>query len=106
MTIYNQIKQDFSGDVGREFTTAEIKQRIQERYGSSRSSVIPSDYCYNRQNEGVSNTRHLFEYLGRARYRYLGEGHRYTGQVFSCRRGTKKDQLVGEWRDGEYSSAP
>ncbi len=101
MTIYDQLVQVLSGQEGRVLSTKEIKSLLRERFHCNPASVIPSDFCYNRRNEGVPHTRHLFEYLERGSYRYLGPGRPYTGQVFARRRGTTRDELVGEWRNGE-----
>ena len=70
--------------IGTEFTCREIKLRIHLRFGTNEGSIIPSDYCYNRLNNGINYEEqlHLFEYLGRNRYKYLGMNYPYTGKVF------------------------
>ena len=60
-----------------------------------RSSIIPSDYCYNSINKDPSSfTIHLFEMLGDGRYKYLGLNYAYTGDILHKRR------VVGSWLNG------
>ena len=60
------------------------------------SSILPSDYCYNMINAAPESCKfHIFEWTGRARYRYLGPHFRYTGVV------RWKGWTIGTWRDGE-----
>jgi hypothetical protein len=60
-------------------------------------SVLPSDYCYNLINKSsVSFQYHLFEWLSRGFYRYLGPGYQYTGPIFW------KGKVVGHWEKGNY----
>jgi hypothetical protein len=73
---------------------------VQQRFGTNRSSIIPSDYCYNRRNKGIPFDKHIFEWLGRSQYRYLGENHPYSGRVVWQPAGEGEEQIVGEWRDG------
>lgn len=36
--------------IGREFKTQEIIDIVKFKYGINYSSILPSDYCYNRMN--------------------------------------------------------
>lgn len=60
-----------------------------------RSSIIPSDYCYNSINKDPSSfTIHLFETLGNGKYKYLGLNHAYTGDILH------NGNVVGSWLNG------
>jgi len=83
---------------GEVLTRKQIIDMIVEAYpGTNRTSVIPSDYCYNRCNRGIEfeSTSHLLEYQGNARYKVLGHDFDYDGPIYW------KDKQVGEWRRGE-----
>ena len=88
--------------IGTEFTCAEIKSRIHLRFDRNEDSIIPSDYCYNRLNHGINYEEqlHLFEYLGRNRYKYLGINYPYTGKVFHKPK-SGLEVCVGELLNGQ-----
>ena len=81
MTILDEVRETFrSTPFGTEFTTAEIKHLVSAKYGRISSSVIPSDYCYNKSNKGkigALETFNLFLYKKRGRYIYVGENYSY-----------------------------
>lgn len=112
MTIYEQIKDTLGAESGRIFTAAEIKQRVHERFGTNLTSIIPSDYCYNRRNQGIRFNQHLFVRLNPGEYRYVGENYPYDGWVFERCQGGNDERIAGEWRRGvlnlydELSSTP
>lgn len=55
------------------FTREEIIHFVIEKYPSTnRTSIIPSDYCYNKKNKGSSQDE-LFEYIEISKYKYLGK---------------------------------
>ncbi|MHC1729292.1 MAG: endonuclease NucS domain-containing protein [Syntrophobacteraceae bacterium] len=62
--------------------------------GTNRTSVIPSDYCYNILNRGIKFDRHFFEYRD-GQYKILGPNYEYVGPIYW------KGKKVGEWRKGE-----
>jgi hypothetical protein len=75
MTIYEQIKKVMEGRNGMVMTSEFIKAKVKEKFGVNVDSVIPSDFCYNRINNGIQfkKENRIFEYLGRNQYKYLGE---------------------------------
>lgn len=84
-----------AGPIGVIMTCREIIDRVVAAYQSTnRSSVIPSDYCYNIVNAGIKFEHHLFEYLGAGKYRALGKNYPYVGPILW------KGRKVGEWRPG------
>lgn len=85
-----------------EFTSAEIKHMVFVKYGRNKESVIPTDYCYNRYNKGISLEKHLriFEYTSDKKFRYLGENYPYTGKVFHKPKGGR-EVCIGELENGE-----
>lgn len=69
--------------IGHLVTTAELHAFVGERYKIVSGSIIPSDYCYNRVNDGIALTKPtLFEYVERGTYRCLGEGYPYNGGIY------------------------
>ena len=81
MTVLEEVRETFRDtEVGAEFTTAEIKEKVYLRFRRNRRSVIPSDYSYNMNNKGkVGSLEHfnLFVQVKRGVYQYVGEN--YTG---------------------------
>jgi len=101
MTIYEQMKAVLQNDINKVVTTSEIKNQIYNLYGTNPSSIILSDYCYNRYNNGIAFNNHLFEYVNRSAYKYLGENYLYTGLIYHNPKGTDSEIVVGEWINGE-----
>ena len=85
-------------DIGTVFSSSEIKQMVYERFGRNKSSVIPSDYCYNGFNFGIDYDKnaHLFEFLENGKYRYLGQGYPYNGKICHKIKNTDQEMIVGE----------
>ena len=99
-----QVKEAFlNTSYGEEFTRAEIIKIVTNLYGVM--EVIPSDYCYNRVNDGIDIERNLkehkclFEYVSRNRYKYIGAGKRYTGILYHKPKGSAECE-VGKIKDG------
>lgn len=77
-------------------TTAELKHFVHTNYKINKSSIIPSDYCYNLINNGIDLSKPtLFEHISRGKYRCLGKNHSYNGNVYH------NGQIVGICKDGE-----
>ncbi len=106
MTIYEQLLAVFSGSEEQTLTSEEIKERVVARFGTNPTSVIPSDYCYNRRNATMGDRQHLFEYLEKSHYLYLGPGRRYNGPIMERPRGCAEDRQCGEWVDGMRRMLP
>lgn len=69
--------------IGREFKTQKIIVLVKFKYEINDSSIIPSDYCYNRMNLGKWKNPQLldfniFEYVDKGLYRYLGGSYIYN----------------------------
>ncbi|MBR5438123.1 MAG: hypothetical protein IKV21_04310 [Clostridia bacterium] len=78
MTVLEEIRDSFSDvEIGSEFTTAEIKRMVNEKYGRKEGSVIPSDCAYGMTNKGIKNTSferfNIFVQLKRGVYKYVGD---------------------------------
>ena len=71
--------------------------------GCNPDSVIPSDYCYNRLNDGIDYVKsiHLFEYIKRNHYLYRGLNYDYKGPVNHKPKGGKEYQ-IGKVVDGKF----
>jgi len=102
MTIIEELIDVFRDvEIGTEFTRSEIVQRVHSKFGRNTDSVIPSDYCYNRLNNGINHETqpHLFEYTSRKTYIYLGLNYPYTGKIYHKPKGCP-ELCVGEMLDG------
>lgn len=66
-----------------EFTATWFKKELNKKYNRSEGSYIPSDYCYNRKNNGINHDKqsHYFIYLGRNKYKYVGKDYAYNGEI-------------------------
>ncbi|AXH99789.1 hypothetical protein DV702_08615 [Sporosarcina sp. PTS2304] len=101
MKIYDQMKQVLAGREGEIINATELRRKLQLEYDTKPGSIILSDFCYNRYNFGVGFNKHLFEYLTRSTYKYLGENAKYTGLIYHKPKGTEHENVVGEWKNGE-----
>ena len=65
------------------------------------TSIIPSDYCYNRINldivDDFEKRMHIFIYVCRDTYKFIGENASYTGNI------VHKDKIVGHWENGKIT---
>lgn len=100
MTIYEQIKEMMMNKDNQIISTAEVKSQLKRQYGTNPESVILSDYCYNRYNKGIAFNKHLFQYVTKSNYKYIGENFAYTGLIFHKPQGQTGEFVVGEWRNG------
>lgn len=83
---------------GRIATRKEIITWVTNEFkGTNPGGIIPSDYCYNIINQGTPFTTHIFEFLGKDRYRCLGKDFPYSGNI------TWKGKVVGNWSNGQYT---
>lgn len=101
LSIYGQLVEHLKGQEGKLVYRSNVVEAIHQKYGTNRSSIILSDYCYNRYNNGISFKQHLFEYVTYSTYKYLGEHYPYTGFIFHKMRGKAEEEVVGEWRQGK-----
>jgi Endonuclease NucS len=100
--IWDKVRKVFDQNhFGKALTRKQVIDMIEAAYpGTNRASVIPSDYCYNIVNNGITFKFHYFEYLrnaqrGEPQYKVLGEDSNYDGAIYW------KDEIVGEWLKGE-----
>ncbi|USK57835.1 hypothetical protein LIS82_26825 (plasmid) [Cytobacillus solani] len=101
MTIYEQLKEVLKERKGDTLTSTEIIDRLISKFKTNRSSINLADYCYNRYNYGISFNKHLFIYITRNTYRFVGENHPYTGLIFHKPKGSEQESVVGEWDNGQ-----
>ena len=100
MTIFQQIKEVLKDKTGMIVKSSDVIEMLRSRFGTNPSSVILSDYCYNRFNDGIKFTRHIFEYLDSNSYKYLGENYPYNGNIIHKPKGQEIEKIVGEWKNG------
>lgn len=86
--------------IGCEVTTVAIQEILLNQYSVPKSSCIPSDYCYNRVNNGITlSNPTLFEYIGVGKYRCLGLNYPYNGKIYHRARGCD-EFAIGECKNG------
>lgn len=101
--INEYVKQNGTDDI---MTSSEILSLVEME--DKKGSIIPTDYCYNRYNNGLGDFKkhvHLFEYTEDKRFRILGDNYKYTGIVLHKPKNGEEIK-VGEWEDGEVFLAP
>ncbi len=106
-SVRDEVRETFRCvDIGTEFSAQEIKQMVYMKYSRNKGSVIPSDYCYNRCNNGINYEKslHIFEYLEDNRYKYLGENYPYTGFIYRKPKGSDVEIIASKMVDGNLVS--
>ena len=97
LTIEAKVLSTFEGKEGERFTRSEIIEMVVKKFpGTNKSSVIPSDYCYNKINNGINFKFHVFEWVTRGVYKYLGRRYKFNGLVLW------KGEEYGIWNDGHF----
>ena len=107
--VIDQLVEQGCGD--REFTASELKKLIHDQCDIKLGSIIPTDYCYNRINQGIikGNTfddvrPRLLHYVKYGVFQCIGSNKPYSGTVKARPQGTYKDITVGEWIKGAFST--
>lgn len=100
MTIYDQINQVLNNRKNDIITLKEMKYILRQTYGTNPGSVVLTDYCYNRFKNGINFKKHIFEYIKRGTFKYLGENYPYTGKIYHKPKGQKSEIIIGEWNNG------
>ena len=81
MTVLDEVRETFRHvAIGTEFTTAEIKQKVNMKFGTKLRSVIPSDYSYNMTNKGKVGRLedfNIFIQVKRGVFQYVGENYKH-----------------------------
>lgn len=83
MTTWEKITSIFDNEIGYEFSRKEIIDLVLEKFPeTNKSSVIPSDYCYNLYNKGIKFDKHIFEHIETGHYKVLGRNVKYSGNIY------------------------
>lgn len=92
------------GKKGFEIRTGEIVDRVMSSTNGvySEGSVLPSDYCYNRVNNGIADLTKpkLFEYVSPGKYKCWGENYPFNGDILSRPQGEVDEKIVGHCSQG------
>lgn len=81
----------------------ELKRQAAELSGLQESSIIPSDFCFNRTNAGIPLvSTPMFIQEVRGLYRFVGIGFPYTGPMYHKPHGGT-ERIVGYWQDGKFT---
>lgn len=98
MSIFKQVIEICKAQKQDYFSAKEIIDLVEKEFGSNRSSIIPSDYCYNRINQGIAFTKHAFIFT-EGKYRFVDIDFAYSGPIFAD---GKKKRIVGLWENGKF----
>lgn len=101
MTHYEMIEAVCTGHKGEELSRETLNEMISSRFGKLNSTIIFTDYCYNRINKGIKFDKHLLVWLSAGKYEFVGSNYRYSGDIYWKPKG-EQEQVVGKWKDGEY----
>ncbi len=101
MSVYDQYIEIFGKRPGALMSTEEIAEQMLAAFGTKRSTVLPSDYCYNIWNLPLRARKYVFEFVEPGTYRYLGPDYAYSGQILWRSRDTGVEEVVGEWSAGK-----
>jgi hypothetical protein len=111
MTIDEQMV-EFADEMVRKYgaghiiSLQEIYRYFEKAYFRKQGSVIPSDYCYNRINNGIQlNKPTVFEYIGNGNYRCYGAGYPYNGTLYHKPK-SQNEFAVGKCVNGIREVAP
>lgn len=98
MTIRDKLLAVFANQTNERLSRQEIIDFVLEKYpDTNATSIIPTDYCYNRINKDKSSfTLRFFEQTEKGMFVHLGVKFPYTGSIFW------KGEEVGKWDQGEY----
>ena len=79
MTIIEQFRECLKViPLGTQLTRQEIIEMIRRKYETKKSSIIPSDYCYNMTSKGIPEGHvSFFLNIGKGLYEYVGEEYRF-----------------------------
>ncbi len=105
MKIHDQLIEILKSRQGTKVHSKDIEEELNKKYGTNKKSILISDRCYNRFNDGLKNDFskriHLFEYLKDGEYKYLGKDYKYTGKIVHKPKASRNEIIVGEWKDGK-----
>jgi len=103
MTVYEEIIEVCKDKQGVILTTAEIVELVHGKFGRNKTSILPSDYCYNRLNAGINfdKRKHIFIMIGVGEYKYVGENYSYTGFIYCKPQEEIEEKIAGEWKNGK-----
>lgn len=104
MDTYEKIKDAISEfGLNVRYSRKQIESIVKRKYGNM--EVIPSDYCYNRVNDGIdlqknlAEKRCLFIYEGRNAYVFVGSRYNYEGEFKHKPKG-EKEYVAGLIKNG------
>ena len=78
----------------------ELRSFLEEQSDTVLKNVAA--YTYNRWNKGMSEINPLLEWVGRAKYKYLGSNFLYSGMVIHNPQGGRSYK-IGEWINGAFN---
>lgn len=101
-SVFQEVVETFKNvPINTIFSRSEIIALVTSKYDRNPKSIIPSDYCYNRLNNGIKYEKylHLFEYTDDKNYKYLGLDYPYSGKILHKPKGGF-EVVVGELKNG------
>lgn len=103
MRVVDEVIETFKNvEVHTIFTRSEIVEKVYIKFKRNKGSIIPSDYCYNRYNDGIDLKKHLclFRYTNDKKYEYLGLNFPFTGKIYHKPKGGGREFCIAELVNG------
>lgn len=101
ITHYEMIEEVCREHKREELSRKTLNDMIFSKFGKLKSTIIFTDYCYNRINKGIKFDKYILIWLSAGKYEFVGSNYRYTGDIYWKPKG-KLEKVVGHWKDGEY----
>ena len=103
--ILNEIEKYLSNiPLGTIIETGVFRRQLSEIYNRPKDNYIPTDYCYNRYNDGINFKKQpkFFIYVKRGQVKYVGKQYQYTGPIYHKPINSKFEKEVGYCQNGNY----
>lgn len=103
--IINEIEQYLSNiPINSILKTGEFRTILSNIHGRSKDCYIPTDYCYNRFNNGINfeTQPKFFIYIKRGQVKFVGKHYIYTGPVLHKLKRSKLETEIGYCHNGRY----
>ena len=87
---------------GRPLQRKLLVEEVAAECGCKMGSVLPSDHCYNRVNDGLPpDHTPMFVHEGKGLYRFIGKNAPYTGKRMHYPKGKNtQPRHVSDWELG------
>lgn len=103
--ILNEIEDYLSNiPINTIIETPKFRSSLSQINARSEGCYIPTDYCYNRFNNGINFEAQpkFFIYIKRGQVKFVGKDYLYTGPVYHKSKKDKVESEIGYCNSGKY----